>query len=116
RKAEEEARHQAEELVRARAEETARRRFGGEAKPDGEVARPAVARTGRDGEEEEERASALRGRVKAKAPEVPKPARKGEEDRRRGRLTLTNALDESERARSLASMRRRTERAKARTV
>jgi translation initiation factor IF-2 len=118
RKGEEEARHQAEELARARGEETARRRFGGEtAKPDGELAKPGAARTAKEIEDEEERSgAALRGRVKTKAPEAPKVARKTEEDRRRGRLTLTNALDDSERARSLASMRRRTERAKVRTV
>src|SRR6185295_10935142 len=35
-------------------------------------------------------------------------------DRRRGKLTLSNALDDSERARSLTSMRRRAERNRAR--
>jgi translation initiation factor IF-2 len=117
RKAEEDARRQAEEVVRTRAEETARRRFGGEErKPDGEAAKPGAARVAKDLDEDEERPSALRGRVKTKAPEAPKVARKGDEDRRRGRLTLTNALDDTERARSIASMRRRTERAKARTM
>jgi translation initiation factor IF-2 len=118
RKTEEEARRQAEELVRTRAEETARRRFGGEERKAEaiEPVKPGAPRTAKEIEEDEERPGALRGRVKAKAPEVPKPARKTEEDRRRGRLTLANALDESERARSLASMRRRTERARARPV
>ncbi len=124
RKVEEESRHQAEELARTRGEETARRRFGGEErKVEAEVpAKPGTGRPARTGDEEDERpsggggAAALRGRVKAKVPEVPKTPRKTEEDRRRGRLTLTNALDDSERARSIASMRRRTERAKARTI
>ena len=52
------------------------------------------------------------GRVKRKqqTPEQ-KPVRRGEE-RRRGRLTISNALDENERKRSLAAMRRRREREK----
>jgi translation initiation factor IF-2 len=118
RKGEEEARHQAEELARARGEETARRRFGGEERkaevPEG--VKPAGARVVKEEDDEERPASALRGRVKTKAPEAPKVARKGEEDRGRRRLTTANALDDSERARSIASMRRRTERAKARSV
>jgi translation initiation factor IF-2 len=117
RKTEEEARRQAEEVARTRAEETARRRFGGDERKAevGDGAKPGAARA-KHVDEEEERPGALRGRVKAKAPEAPKVARKGEDDRRRGRLTLTNALDDTERARSIASMRRRTERAKARTM
>ena len=60
-------------------------------------------------EEEEERpASTLRGRVKAKAAPDPKAVRKPEDDRGRRRLTTANALDETERNRSLAAMRRRT--------
>ncbi|TIT14679.1 MAG: translation initiation factor IF-2, partial [Mesorhizobium sp.] len=48
-------------------------------------------------------------------PEVARPAKptKGEEDRRRGKLTLNSALsDEDARARSLSSMRRRQEKFK----
>ncbi|MEL6747905.1 MAG: translation initiation factor IF-2 N-terminal domain-containing protein, partial [Pseudomonadota bacterium] len=48
-------------------------------------------------------------------PEVAKPAaapKKSEGDRRRGKLTITNALDEEQRERSLASLRRRQERQK----
>src|SRR5690606_40387722 len=53
-----------------------------------------------------------RGPIK---PEVvaPKPVKKGEEDRRRGKLTLTSALTGDEaRGRSLSSMRRRQEKFK----
>jgi translation initiation factor IF-2 len=119
RKSEEDARHQAEEATRQRAEEAARRRFGGEEAKRPEAAAPAragVARPARQVEEEEERSggSALRGRVKAKAPAEPKPVKRVE-DRRRGKLTLSTALDDTERARSLASMRRRRERERART-
>ena len=38
--------------------------------------------------------------------------RRGEERRVRGRLTITNALDEEQRQRSLASLKRRQERQK----
>jgi translation initiation factor IF-2 len=120
RKTEEDARQQAEEATRQRAEEAARRRFGGEEAKRPESAAPAragVARPARQAEEESEErggGSALRGRVKAKAPAEPKPVKRVE-DRRRGKLTLSTALDDTERARSLASMRRRRERERART-
>ncbi len=121
RKAEEDARHKAEEHARTRAEEAARRRFGeAEAKTavPGEVApaRPG-AKTVRETPEveEDDRPGGLRGRVKtaARAPD-PKPVKRVD-DRRRGKLTLSNALDDTERARSLASIRRRRERERART-
>jgi len=51
-----------------------------------------------------------RSKRKQQTPEQ-KPVRRGEE-RRRGRLTISNALDENERNRSLAAMRRRREREK----
>jgi len=106
RQAEEEARLQAEAEARRRAEEEAKRRAPAEEKV-------AVAA---DDEEEKPRgagAGVRRGPVK---PEVaaPKPVKaKGEEDRRRGKLTLTSALsDEDARARSLSAMRRRQEKFK----
>ena len=116
RKAEEDARHQIEDAAKQRAEEAARRRFGEEAKPAAAVA-PALVRvrTVAEEEEEEERSS-LRGRVKTKGPAEPKPVKRTTpDDRRRGKLTLSNALDEEERARSLASMRRRRERERLRS-
>ncbi|KQZ12772.1 translation initiation factor IF-2 [Mesorhizobium sp. Root554] len=108
RQAEEEARIQAEAESRRRAEEEARRRAPQTAE--------AVA-----AEDEEEGKSRNRGagtpvRRLATA-EVPKPTKptKGEEDRRRGKLTLNSALsseDGDARARSLSAMRRRQEKFK----
>jgi len=120
RKSEEDTRHQTEDSLRQRAEETARRRFGGEeTRPITDAAtvpgRPGALKALRETEEEEDRpGSALRGRVKTKAPE-PKPVKRvTPDDRRRGKLTLVNALDDTERARSLTSIRRRRERERAR--
>ncbi len=64
---------------------------------------------------EEEEAAAARGRVdlRAKKGKVATPVKKAEEDRRgRAKLTITNALDEGQRERSLASLRRQRERLK----
>ena len=116
RKAEEEARHQVEVSVKQRAEEAARRRFGDEqqAKPAETPARGV--RPVAEEEEDDERPNALRGRVKTKATADPKPVKRVVgDDRRRGKLTLGNALNDEERARSLASIRRRREREKARS-
>ena len=99
RQAEEEARKQAEDEARRRSEEAARRRLG-----EDEV--PSPART---------EAGDARG-LRQRRVEMPKPARTKASpgERRRGRLTVTNALDaaESERERSLASVRRRREKEK----
>jgi translation initiation factor IF-2 len=119
RKVDEDARRKAEETVKERAEDTARRRFGiDEKKPEPEAAapaRPAVAKKVKEDEaEEDERpAGGLRGAVKRPKAVEPKPVKRAE-DRRRGKLTLVNALDDSERERSLASIRRRRERERAR--
>jgi translation initiation factor IF-2 len=121
RKAEEDARHQTEDSVKARAEEAARRRFGEEAAknaaaPAAAPARPGGAvRTLKEVEEtdDDRPGSALRGRIKTKTTADPKPVKRVEDPRRRGKLTLVNALDDSERARSLASIRRRRERERA---
>jgi translation initiation factor IF-2 len=107
RQAEEEARLQSEAESRRRAEEEARRRA---------PAAPAVA----EEEEADSRAKARpataikRGPVKA-AVEAPRPAKpRSEDDRRRGKLTLSTATsDEGDaRGRSLSSMRRRQEKFK----
>jgi translation initiation factor IF-2 len=120
RKVEEEARRKTEDVARVRAEDTARRRLGDEKKPDAEqpqagVALRPVLKTVKEEEEEERGAAALRGRVKTAPTRVaePKPVKRVE-DRRRGKLTLSTALDDSERARSLTSIRRRRERDRAR--
>ena len=118
RKSEEDARRKTEEAVRARAEDTARRRLGDEKKPDAEPPHPVAPRPAAKtvkGDDEDERNAALRGRVKTAPTRVaePKPVKRVE-DRRRGKLTLATALDDSERARSLTSIRRRRERERAR--
>ncbi len=103
RQAEEEARLLAEAESRRRAEEEARRRT-----PLADVA-----------PEEDEGAKPKRGAGglpprRIATPELARPTRtKGEEDRRRGKLTLNSATsDEEARARSLSSMRRRQEKFK----
>ncbi len=111
RKAEEDARKAAEETVRRHAEEEAHRRL--EKKDEGETktatpaaiavkrARPAV-------EEEEDQSSAKKtGKAAPKAP----AARKGPDTRRRGKLTITKALQaDDERQRSVAAYRRHLQR------
>ncbi len=94
RQTEEEARKQTEDEARKQAEEEARRRFG-----DAETAAAAPPA--------DEDAKTMRAVNRPKRPE-PKPARNIGQERRRGRLTVTNAL-EDERERSLASVRRRRE-------
>ncbi|ESR25868.1 translation initiation factor IF-2 [Lutibaculum baratangense] len=114
RRQEEEARRQAEEASRKRSEETAQKRLSREAPaaaaPAAADEAPAkgalAARTtprGAAATDEEERGK-RRGAAEAK------PARRGD-DRRRGKLTVSNALSgDDARGRSLASMKRRRER------
>ena len=109
RQAEEEARLKTEAESRRRAEEEAKRRA-----PAGEAAAAA----------DEEREARPRGAPAVKrpgvaprveAPAAPKAVKtKGEDERRRGKLTLNTATsdDEGARARSLAAMRRRQEKFK----
>jgi translation initiation factor IF-2 len=88
RKRKEDERHEAEAKARKVGEETARKHLVKEEAD--EPARPADARH----------------KKSAVAP------RRGEERRVRGRLTIINALDEEQRQRSLASLKRRQERQK----
>ena len=88
RKRKEDERHEAEAKARKAGEETARKHLLKE--------------------EAEEPARTPDARHK-KSPTAP---RRGEERRVRGRLTITNALDEEQRQRSLASLKRRQERQK----
>ncbi|EIM72474.1 translation initiation factor IF-2 [Nitratireductor aquibiodomus RA22] len=109
RQAEEEARLKAEAEARREAEEEARRRAPppAEAKPEPEV-----------DSDDEARSKSKGAPVKRAAPkpEVPRPAAKprGDDQRRRGKLTLNRALsdDGETRGRSLSSMRRRQEKFK----
>ena len=105
RRLEEEERLRVEEEARLAAEEAARQRLGEE------TAAPATAKDREEADNEEARG---KGRVKVPRPDA-KPVKRAD-DRRRGKLTLSNALDDSERERSLASIRRRRERERARTV
>ncbi|OQM74814.1 translation initiation factor IF-2 [Manganibacter manganicus] len=104
RQAEEEARLQAEMEARRRAEDEARRRApqpGDIVADEEDTAKP-------------KRAGASAPVRRAAIPEA-RPARpvKGEEDRRRGKLTLNSALSDGDaRSRSLSSMRRRQEKFK----
>jgi len=86
-----------------------------EAKP-ATASKPRSATSGRRDEEEDEArrpASARRGLPAKPEVRTPKPV-KGAEERRRGKLTLTAALDEdgNSRTRSMAAMRRRQEKIK----
>src|SRR5215831_14205493 len=92
RQRKEDERHQAEAKARQKGEETARKHLLKE-----EVEEPTRSTDARH----------------KKSPVAP---RRGEERRVRGRLTITNALDEEQRQRSLASLKRRQERQKKQTV
>ncbi|WP_119270989.1 translation initiation factor IF-2 [Taklimakanibacter deserti] len=98
RKAEDDARHRTEEEGRKKAEEAAKKL--------------PVQRAPQVADEEEARVKARPG-VKREV-KVPAPTRtKGDAEKRRGKLTLSNALDENDdRSRSIAAFRRRTERQK----
>ncbi|RLP23700.1 translation initiation factor IF-2 [Mesorhizobium sp. YM1C-6-2] len=103
RQAEEEARLLAEAESRRRAEEEARRRTpaADQAPEEEEAAKPKRTVAG-----------VPPRRLTPAQPERPQRT-KGEEDRRRGKLTLNSATSEEEaRARSLSSMRRRQEKFK----
>ncbi|HEX3432207.1 MAG TPA: translation initiation factor IF-2 [Rhizomicrobium sp.] len=107
RKAEEEARKATEEAVRRHAEEEAQRRL--EKKEEGEpkaATAGAALRRGRVVTEEDDEKTKKVGKAAPKAP----AARKGP-DRRRGKLTVTKALQaDDERVRSVASFRRHIQR------
>jgi translation initiation factor IF-2 len=137
RKREEDDRRRQEEEARRKAETEAKKRFGDEeakARPAGvaktagapaqkagagkpatarpAAAKPAAAPVARVQEEEEEAPRQVRrGPGGARPVPAPKPTRAPGTERRRGRLTLSSALNaDEERERSLASFRRRTQR------
>ncbi|MEQ8965802.1 MAG: translation initiation factor IF-2 [Azospirillaceae bacterium] len=77
------------------------------------AAQAAVAKVGRGALEEEEQARARRAPGRTETPRRPAPSRgRGDQRRRSGKMTVTQALtgDEAERTRSLASVRRQRER------
>ncbi len=107
RKAEEEARKAGEEAARRHAEEEANRRL--EKKEETAPATTAHAPRGRRPilEEEEETVAKKGAKTAAKTP----AARKGEDTRRRGKLTVSRALSgDDERMRSVAAFRRHLQR------
>jgi translation initiation factor IF-2 len=111
RKAEEDARKAAEDAARRHAEEEASRRLDKKDEGDAKAAAPAapgIKRTRPVVEEEEEQASAKKtGKAAPKAP----AARKATDTRRRGKLTITKALQaDDERTRSVAAYRRHLQR------
>ncbi|MDP4823802.1 MAG: translation initiation factor IF-2 N-terminal domain-containing protein, partial [Aestuariivirgaceae bacterium] len=106
RKADEDARRRTDEETKRKSEETARRL---EPRPAGSPSRVQT--------EDDSRSRTRTFSDKPKRPSVPVPAApqkvKTEADRRRGRLTVSNALnDDGDKNRSLAAFRRRTERQK----
>ena len=106
RKIEEEARKTADEAAKKRAEQEAAKRLDSTAMPvAGEAPRRRLVN-----EEEEE--SSKKGPGKPGAPKTPAPKKTVTEgERRRGKLTVTRALEgDDERQRSLASFRRHLQR------
>jgi translation initiation factor IF-2 len=111
RKAEEDARKTAEQQARKHAEEEATRRLDKKDEPATGAAAKAPAETPRRGrvvaDEEEETVTKKGVKTPVKAP----AAKKGEGDRRRGKLTVTKALSgDDERMRSVASYKRHLQR------
>ena len=117
---EEEAREKAEEEARlaeeqARAEEEASKAaMIAEANPAAPATKRAPEERGGGRKDSDDAKGGLKAYERPKAAE-PKPTRRTNE-RRRGKLTLSNALDDSERERSLASIKRQREREKARAA
>jgi len=119
REREESARRQADEEARLKAEAEARRRSEEEARRRAPQAAVAEEADIDEPEVKSKSAPSPRSGIPPKrivTPEVARPAKtKGEEDRRRGKLTLNTALSEdgdSARSRSLSAMRRRQEKFK----
>ncbi|UXN61379.1 translation initiation factor IF-2 [Phyllobacterium zundukense] len=117
RQAEEEERLRKEAEAKQRAEEESRKRQPAELKTADDATLKAAARKPNAAEEDDDRrgpAGVRRGTSAAPAkPEVRAPkVVKGEDERRRGKLTLGTALNDESRSRSLSAMRRRQEKFK----
>lgn len=117
RQADEDARKRAEDEARKKAEAEAARRLNAPGETAGTAAAPGAAPTGvRPAalDDEDEGGGKRRGPGAKAAPAKPttlRPSRDGGE-RRTGKLSVSRALDENERVRSVASFRRRIEREK----
>ncbi|MCG8445904.1 MAG: translation initiation factor IF-2 [Hyphomicrobiales bacterium] len=116
RRAEEDSRRETETKVREKTEREARERLVEPAPAPAPAATSAPApRPARGREVSLEEASREAERLKRAKPADQKSPKRGGDDRRRGKLTVTAALSSEgaeERGRSLASMRRRREREK----
>jgi translation initiation factor IF-2 len=127
--AEEEEKRRADEAeARKKAEEEARKQLEAEEaerKRRQELKAKGISDASKDQKERDDRGfsgsddnplSALGGRIKQKRNQVPADSRATKEapKRRSGRLTISKALDDDERQRSLASVKRAREREKAR--
>ena len=110
RKRDEEGRRKHDDEARRRAEEEARRRLEMEKQPDvlGQPVPPRAVRSVQEEEADEDGPKGVKRKGAIKAPVEKRVTR----ERRPGKLTITNALDENDRQRSLAAMRRRREREK----
>jgi translation initiation factor IF-2 len=111
RKADEEARQRAEQ----EAAEAARRAEEEAARPAEPEASAAPAQAGAAEEERRPAYPKPKGFVPVKRPEPARPARRGDDRRRDGKLTVTRALGDEEggaRARSLAALKRAREKEK----
>lgn len=100
----------AQDAVSSKKEETKT----AEGQPDSARAHPTAVKTVRERDDEDDDARSRRSKTPSK-PEVRAPkAVKGADERRRGKLTLSSALDEdgNSRGRSMAAMRRRQEKFK----
>jgi len=104
------------EEIAARAQAEAEARLAEErqrAEAEAKAAKPKTEEVvARKPLKEEEEAPRQDARHKKSAP----PVRRGDDRRVRGRLTITNALDEEQRQRSLASLKRHRERQKKQTM
>ena len=116
RKAEDDARHRVEEEGRRKAEEAAKKLAPKTAGTAAAPASPILSRKVHDDDEGERKPTRPAGPGAPKRTvNVPVPTRaKADADRRRGKLTVATATmdDESQRGRSVAAFRRRTERLK----
>ena len=102
RREEEEARRKLEEEAREKAAEEAGKRLEEAADPTEKPADAEVAR----------RPEAKKSRKGRGADTRPSPGKRDQTQRRRGKLTIANALDDTPRQRSISAMRRQREREK----
>jgi translation initiation factor IF-2 len=118
RKAEEDARKASEAEARRHADEEVARREKKDVAPAAPASTPAAAATPavarrRPLEEEEEESPAKKGAKGVPAKPAAAPKKVSDDNRRRGKLTVTRALsDDDERVRSVAAFRRHLQRVK----